>query len=217
MSLHEVDRILALLGGLGEKAAQSDRVLHCGATRKEREEIGVLLAANGVGEGEKLAGIAPGSVWATKRWTPEGFAEVGEKLSKSGFRVLLVGGPEDRALCEEIASKIGGNSLSIAGKSSLKALSALMERLSLFIVNDSAPLHVAMAKKVPTVAIFGATVRELGFYPLNENSRVVEVGLDCRPCGLHGGNSCPRGHFRCMKDITPRMVLDACGELLEDR
>jgi heptosyltransferase-2 len=89
-----------------------------------------------------------------------------------------------------------------------------MDRVDLLVTNDSAPLHVAAARGTPTVAIFGATTRGLGFSPFQDRSRVVEVELSCRPCGLHGGNDCPAGHFRCMGEISTKMVLSACDEML---
>ena len=72
-------------------------------------------------------------------------------------------------------------------------------------------------RDVPTVAVFGATTRSLGFSPFHERSRLVEVELECRPCGLHGGNDCPEGHFRCMGEIDPDDVTAACLELAGDR
>ncbi|TAL17886.1 glycosyltransferase family 9 protein [bacterium] len=217
MELHEADRILGLLRGLGKEPLPEDRTLFCGYTCREGCEVTELLEAAGVKEGEKLAGIAPGSVWATKRWLPGGFAEVGRELLKAGLRPVLIGGPDDAPLAEKIAFEIGPEAVNAAGKTRLKALPAWMDRFEVFITNDSAPLHVAGARSTPTVAIFGATVRELGFGPLGKNSRVVETSLSCRPCGLHGGRECPEKHFRCMADISPRAVMDAVRELLGER
>jgi heptosyltransferase-2 len=93
-----------------------------------------------------------------------------------------------------------------------------MDRFEIFVTNDSSPLHVAGARGTPTVALFGATVLNLGFGPLSEHrSRVVEAHLSCRPCGLHGGRKCPEGHFRCMSDISPASVIGAARELLEEK
>ncbi|MFY7989164.1 MAG: glycosyltransferase family 9 protein, partial [Fluviicola sp.] len=66
-------------------------------------------------------------------------------------------------------------------------------------VNDSGPLHIASAMNTPTTAFFCATIPDFGFGPLADDSEIKEVqeNLDCRPCGLHGGKSCPKGHFKC--------------------
>jgi len=85
----------------------------------------------------------------------------------------------------------------------------------LFVTNDSGPMHLAAAAGVPVVAIFGATSRELGFFPYGNGHRVVEAELACRPCGLHGGRDCPEGHFLCMKLVTVPQVLDACRAVLK--
>ena len=85
----------------------------------------------------------------------------------------------------------------------------------LFITNDSGPMHIATAFDVPTLAIFGPTTRELGFFPYGEGHRVVEVkDLACRPCALHGGKKCPLGHFKCMKDIHADEVFRNAKEML---
>lgn len=76
-------------------------------------------------------------------------------------------------------------------------------------VNDSAPLHIASAMNAPVTAIFCSTVPAFGFGPLRENGRVVETleKLDCRPCGLHGHQACPKGHFKCALGIAPEAAL----------
>ena len=82
------------------------------------------------------------------------------------------------------------------------------------IGNDSAPLHLAAAAGTPTVAIFGPTAPALGFGPYGVAHVVVQRNLDCRPCSAHGGRKCPKGHFRCMKEIDAAAVLDAARQLL---
>ena len=67
-------------------------------------------------------------------------------------------------------------------------------------------MHLAWAQRVPVTALFGPTVRELGFAPRGEMSSVMEADVPCRPCGLHGHKACPKGHFDCMKNIDPEAV-----------
>lgn len=216
LALHEVDRNLSLLGGLGAAPVPGDRSLHAGYTSAEAEAVRQVLAESGVSPRERLAALSPGSVWATKRWLPEGFSEVGRGLEARGFRVVILGGPGDREVAAEVAGGIGPQAVNAAGRTSLKALAAWMDRVDLLVTNDSSPLHVAAARGTPTVAIFGATTTGLGFGPFHAASRVVEVQLECRPCGLHGGQRCPRGQFRCMGDIAPAGVLAACDGVSAD-
>ncbi len=84
------------------------------------------------------------------------------------------------------------------------------------MTNDSSPVHVAAARGTPTAAVFGATTRALGFAPFHTASRVVEVDLECRPCGLHGEKARPKGHFRCRRDVAPEALLKACDELAKE-
>jgi heptosyltransferase-2 len=69
-------------------------------------------------------------------------------------------------------------------------------------------MHIAEARGVPVVAVFGPTVRKFGFFPRGARATVVEhPGLSCRPCTHIGLPRCPLGHFRCMKEITPDTVI----------
>jgi heptosyltransferase-2 len=77
-------------------------------------------------------------------------------------------------------------------------------------------LHFASAMGTPTIAIFGPTVPEFGFGPLAPRSSVLGItSLACRPCDRHGPRRCPLGHWRCMREITPRHVAAAVKELLD--
>jgi heptosyltransferase-2 len=87
----------------------------------------------------------------------------------------------------------------LAGTLSFLQSAALMAGAEMNYVNDSAPLHMASAMNAPTTAVFCSTVGSFGFTPLADVQRVVETNhsLPCRPCGLHGHQACPQGHFRC--------------------
>jgi heptosyltransferase-2 len=68
---------------------------------------------------------------------------------------------------------------------------------------------MAQSQKVPVVGIYGATTRELGYFPVNIKSTVVEAPVGCRPCTHNGLDRCPKKHFKCMNDITPDHVIKA--------
>ncbi|MBI4368705.1 MAG: glycosyltransferase family 9 protein [Elusimicrobia bacterium] len=168
-------------------------------------------------EKDFIVGMAPGSKWATKRWFPERFIELAQMFQerKPQCRIVLIGGSEDQALCHGIAVQIGAGAVNLAGRFRLGELPALMRGLKLFVTNDSGPMHIANASGVPVVAVFGPTVRGFGFFPKGPRSRVVEIDdLSCRPCSLHGGRICPRGHFLCMELVTVPKVMAACEEVL---
>ncbi len=152
-------------------------------------------------------GIAPGSVWETKKWPKEYYLEAIAALI-SEADVYLIGGKDDLRLCDEIINRTpGGNVINTAGKLSLLQSAALIDQLDLLLCNDSAPLHMANAMNTPVFAIFGPTVKKFGCYPYQDNDKMIEIDLYCRPCSKHGGNICPEGHFRCMKDIRPERVV----------
>lgn len=151
---------------------------------------------------------APGSVWATKRWREEHFGSLAKILRKKGETVLLLGGKDDQALCERIAEKSGCASL--AGKTTLPEMLALLKRASVLVSNDSAPVHLAALVDCPTVAVFGPTVQAFGFAPRSSRAVVIEnAHLSCRPCSPHGTVACPLGTHECMWSVQPEEVLAA--------
>jgi ADP-heptose:LPS heptosyltransferase len=150
--------------------------------------------------------LAPASVWFTKQLPESKWIELAQQLSTRG-NVYLIGGPSDHALCERIREAAAlPESSNLAGKLSLMESAALIKSAERCYVNDSGPLHLASAMNTPTTAFFCATIPAFGFGPLADNSEIRETpeSLDCRPCGLHGGKSCPKGHFKC-GDIDVRV------------
>src|SRR5438128_1897344 len=161
-----------------------------------------------------LVGVAPGSVWATKRWAPEGFAAVIAALAAEGARCVVLGAPDELALAEEIDRLAGGRATVLAGRTDLATLVAVVDRLALLVANDSAPMHIACARGVPVVAVFCATTPALGYGPWGPRAAVVEADLACRPCARHGGRRCPRGTEDCMRLVEPAAVLAAARAAL---
>lgn len=205
---HDVERNLALMapfGGSGEPPH-----LHLPVTAEAAAQAAALLP-DGAGP---LVGIAPGSVWPTKRWTPDGFAAVIAGLTDGGARCVLLGAGGERALAEEINARSGGRATVLAGRTPLDVLVGVIDRLALLVSNDSAPMHIACARAVPVVAVFCATTPALGYGPYGARTAVVEADLECRPCARHGGHRCPRGTEDCMRLVEPEAVLTAARAAL---
>ncbi len=214
--IHDAERNLSLLQGIAKEQFGGEK-LSMSFTPSAEENVARLLKDFNL-EGKKLVGIHAGSAWPTKCWPQAYFVELISKLqTELGVQCVLVGGgKQDTDLGEKICQLAKGHAASLCGKTSLADLMALMKHLSLFITNDSGPMHIATAFDVPTLAIFGPTTRELGFFPYGQGHRVLEVkDLPCRPCALHGGKKCPLGHFKCMKDITPDEVFKNAKEMLK--
>ena len=192
---HEVDRLNALIEHISAKSRPLPK-LHPPAKDQQ-----VMAPPS------KYVCLAPTSVWFTKQW-PEGkWIELISMLPQE-MMVFLIGAPGDAEACSRIAQKAGRGEV-LAGKLSLLATAHLMEGAVMNYVNDSAPLHIASAMNAPVTAVFCSTVPAFGFGPLRENGRVVETAeyLDCRPCGLHGYKSCPKGHFKCAVGIDTASLL----------
>lgn len=166
-----------------------------------------------VGSFESTIFIAPGSVWATKMWTVEGFREVAQHFVRMGNKVIFTGSPAEAALCAQLAEQVPG-SYNLAGKTTLVELHALFSLGDLVISNDSSPIHMAAMAGTPCVGIFGATTLKLGFRPWSNAAAVAQIDLECRPCGLHGHKKCPLGHHKCMRDLPASQVIALAEKLL---
>ncbi len=170
---------------------------------------------NTVAVGKKIIGIAPGSVWPTKRYMVESFIEVAEMLYNQGYGIALFGGADDNQSLDYFAEHFKYPYFDFAYKTSLNELPAILKAVDLLLVNDSGAMHIAVSAGTVCVAIFGPTVKSLGFFPYDNKSVVIENNnLSCRPCGKHGGNTCPKGHFKCMKDISSHTVFNTVIDIL---
>lgn len=157
--------------------------------------------------------IAPGSVWATKRWSAEHYRSLAEQLVREGWEVAITGAPNEREVCEFVARDLDARQL--AGSTSLAEMLCLVQHAQAVVCNDSSVLHMASAFQVPTVAVFCSTTPEFGFGPRNVPAIIVERNdLQCKPCGRHGRARCPIGTEECMRGVEVRTVWNAVQQLL---
>jgi heptosyltransferase-2 len=148
--------------------------------------------------------LAPTSVWFTKQAPETIWLKLIKDLVAKQQRIYLLGAASDQKYLDAMAKKAGSAEVvNLAGKLTLLQSAALMAGAQHNYVNDSGPLHLASATNAPVSAFFCSTVPEFGFGPLSDTANIIEVqGLDCRPCGLHGHKSCPKGHFRCGEGLV---------------
>jgi len=215
---HEVLRNLSLLGALGIELEEVQPDLKLAVALPQHNAVADKLESLGVtGElGRVRFGINPGSVWPTKRWSIAGYAALVVALkAKYVCDVLIFGGPDDVPTAEAIQKESGGSAIDLTTQFTLAELPAALERCDVLISNDSAPMHMAVARGVPVVAVFCATTPGLGFYPFSGRSVVVQKNLHCRPCGSHGGRRCPLGTYGCIEGVGVASVLHAVHRVLE--
>ncbi|MDM7926837.1 MAG: glycosyltransferase family 9 protein, partial [bacterium] len=203
--LHMRRRYLTLLAPFTDRSFDDRTELRWSVAEDSAAEavIAPLRRAGGA-----LVGLAPGSVWPTKRWPESHYAALARILSAGGMNLVAVGGREDRGLCASVLDGTGSRSLNCAGELSVLESAAVLSRLDALVTNDSAPLHMADAVRTDVIAIFGPTVRRFGCAPWRPGDEILERDLPCRPCSRHGGRRCPEGHFRCMLDTKPEAVAE---------
>ena len=202
---HHAERLFALgaalSGAPATREALRPRLFPGDAERRAVDDL--LASARYDGDRAPLVALAPGSVWATKRWPY--YAELAALL-RGRARLVVVGSREDAPLARAIAGAVP-DAIDATGALSLLASAELIGRAAAIVTNDSAPQHLASAMGTPTVAIFGPTVPDFGFGPLAPRAAVIgHEELACRPCDRHGPQRCPLAHWRCMRDLSPERV-----------
>lgn len=213
---HAVRRYLDLATPLGGEPATADPWPRLAVDPVADRDIAHRLEAGGL-EGVPWICVAPGSARFTKRWQPEGFAEVIRRLAARGLSSVLVGTAAEGALCRRIAASSGARPMVLAGVTDVAGLVALAARARVALANDNGAGHVAAAVGTPVVTIFGPTSPAAGYAPLGAPARAVErADLACRPCSSHGPRRCPLGHLACMRELRPEAVAAAVLALVDD-
>jgi len=160
-------------------------------------------------------GINPGATYGSaKRWYPEEFAKVASHFSNS-FDIIIFGGPNEVEVAKDIEKSLKEfgitNYQNLAGKTTIEQLCSLIGGCNLFITNDSGPMHIAAAYKVPTVAIFGPTKDYETSQWQNPKGVIVKKEIECAPCMKR---ECPLKHHECMKSITAQDVIKEAERIL---
>jgi len=165
----------------------------------------------------KTLGINPGATYGdAKRWYPKEFAKVA-LFFKDDFDIVIFGGPNEIKIATEIENLIKKDEkarvFNLAGKTSISQLASKIAGLDLFITNDSGPMHIATAYKIPTVAIFGPTNSKETSPWKNPKSIIVKKNLACAPCMKR---TCPLKTHECMKNISADEVILVAKTLLKN-
>lgn len=162
--------------------------------------------------GKEIAVFAPATIWPSKHWKEEYWAELLNRLSDR-YNVVFIGTEKDNALINRITSLAGNaNYFNFAGKTTILELIELFNRTKFIAAPDTGPAHIANATQKPAVImIFGSTgVRRTP--PIGEKHSALSAELLCQPCFRR---ICPRkdAFMECMENVTPDMVLDRISRL----
>lgn len=159
--------------------------------------------------GTTWLGVVPVARWATKRWAPERFARVCLAWTGAGKgrRAVVFFGPGDGAVREAFLRAGGGGPRTHRAEGSLSVVSEILRRMSAVVAGDTGLMHLSAAVGTPTLGLYGPTSPDFGVSPYGEGNAAMGLELDCRPCSLHGGHTCPLGHHRCMSELQPERVL----------
>lgn len=149
----------------------------------------------------RYAVIAPSAGTLVKRWPAEYFGRLASLLP---IPSIIVGGSSDAALGDEVARLSGSRAVSLAGKTSLKGLGAIIRGAQFLVTCDSGPMHLAAALNIPAFAVFGPT-SPVRTGPYGNIHTIIRLELPCSPCFTRK----PCADWRCIREITPEMVVDA--------
>ncbi|MBK9676292.1 MAG: lipopolysaccharide heptosyltransferase II [Betaproteobacteria bacterium] len=155
-----------------------------------------------------VAILCPGAEYGpAKRWPPNYFAELGAQLQADGMQVWLIGSPNDRLPAASVlqsAGEAGRSFYDLTGRTDLGTAIDLLSVARVVVANDSGLMHAAAAVGVPLVALFGSS-SPVFTPPISPFAQVARIDIACSPCFKR---ECPLGHFKCMRDLEPRVVYD---------
>lgn len=226
--MHEVDKLFSLLYENSYPQGRERRP-YLYFSKPIQEKVQTLVNASTKSQDFVL--VSPSSIWETKRYPEDMFAKlIFLILKNTHLLVVLSGSPKDINLCQTIINQVHKDFLrtypsgldnsmqkifNFAGKTNLIEMAVLVSMAKAVICNDSAPIHYASAFNIPSIQIYGATVPDFGYTGLMDRLEIAEIpNLYCRPCGIHGGNTCPEKHFRCMKDQKPEEIFEKLKKIL---
>ena len=213
---HTVDKHIDALRHIGlHPEKRSDLKLELNVGDSDRDFALELLRNHNLQTGKYVL-FHPTSRWLFKCWNESYAAQLIDKLILTGHQVLITSGPAEAemSMVSRIMEQCTQKPASVAGKTSLKQLGALIDYSTLFIGVDSVPMHIAAAFQKPTVVLFGPSGdKEWG--PWQTKCRILTADVPCRPCGMDGCAGSKKSD--CLEFITPEEVFSAIQDLLDEQ
>ena len=206
---HAIDRNLDLLRAIGIHT--DNRALELFISDKDREYAEQFLTNEGISEEHPKIGLFPGAGWEPRQWMPQRFAVVGDLAAERlGAKVLIFGGPNEAGLVAKVAGYMKSNPIILAGHLKIRQLAALIGKCDVFVSNDTGPMHISVAMKTPTIALFGPGNHKK-FQPIGEEHTIIRHQVPCSPCKQFTGKC--KDNI-CMKKISVDEVWKAVEEKL---
>ena len=211
LKIHQSAYYLSILRGMGWEAKGRNPAIH--VSQEDKDSADRILGTEGIREGDVLVGLSPGAIFGgAKRWSPERFAEIGDRaVEEWGARVLIFGSGKEKEICSHVCSSMASQSLNLCDRTSLNVVMGMISRCFFFTTNDSGLMHIAAALGVSTVAIFGPT-DHVATGPLGPKTMIVKHETECAPCLKP---ECPTDH-RCMLKIGSEEVWQAMERLRKE-
>jgi len=208
---HAIDRNLDLLRAIG--IHPEDRALELFVSEEDREYAERFLNNRGISAENPKIGLFPGAGWRPRQWMPQRFAAVGDLAAEHlQAQVLIFGGSKEGDLVSKVASYMRSNPITIAGHLKIRQLAALIEKCDVFVTNDTGPMHISVAMKTPTIALFGPGNHKK-FQPMGEAHITIRHPVPCSPCKQFT-DRCKDNI--CMKSISVEEVWEAVKERLKN-
>lgn len=210
-NVHIVDRYLETVKHLG--VTNDGKGLDYFIPPDDEVELNTLPEAFRSG----YAALVIGAKHNTKKLPVEKLIELCNSIRTP---IVLLGGPEDLPVAEQIAKATTATLYNAVGGYKLAGSASLVRQASLVITHDTGLMHIAAAFKKPVVSVWGNTVPAFGMYPYFGDERPVvdlraEVkNLKCRPCSKIGFQNCPKGHFNCMNKQKLEPIAQAANSQL---
>lgn len=161
-------------------------------------------------------GVVIGAALGTKKLPLEKLKQLAGAIN---YPIILLGGKEDKAAGDSIASVDPVRIYNSCGKFHLNESADLVRRAKLIITHDTGLMHIAAAFNKPMISVWGNTVPAFGMYALYANKQITDHrmqvnGLWCRPCSKIGYAKCPWGHFNCMQQLDMNVIAAKAHEML---
>jgi len=205
--IHRRDKHLQKLEAIG--ISISNAPFSIPFTRDDKLHVNAMLSELGILPDDNMIAIAAGAKSHTKRWPSCNFVRLCDRVTKElGVKALLVGDESDKAINEEIAGVGSKEVYDLSGRTNIRELAYLFSLCRLLVTNDSAPLHIASAVELPTIAIFGPT-DHIKYGPLSTGSIVLKKGLKCSPCE----KALCKFELECMREITADHVFSKAKDI----